>query len=384
MTTIMVTLIFAADRNIVEIKVYASCRLAVGCVLLFAAILLAMGGALTPSAARAELPATEDQPNDDHVESTFIFTEENDSLANTDKNYTNGIRFQWISGDISRYAKNNQLPRAMLSVLKFLPYFNQPGMQHNLGVTVGQIIYTPRDIHTSRYLPDQRPYAGWSFVSLALHAKTAYRLDTLEGTLGIVGPSSLAGTFQNTTHEIMGIKTAEGWEHQLHDEPTLQLSWNRTLRSYRHDFNNRLAFDILPHFGATGGNALILANAGFEMRFGYNLPWDFGTSLIRPGGGVSAPVAQDDANQEKSPLWGAHLFVGADGRGVARNMFLDGNTWGESHSVTKNILVGDVMAGVALSMGSIKLTYTQVLRSQEFTDQQSAQLFGSLGLSVTF
>jgi hypothetical protein len=30
-------------------------------------------------------------------------------------------------------------------------------------------------------------------------------------------------------------------------------------------------------------------------------------------------------------------------------MFLDGKSWVESHSVTKNILFGDVMAGVALS-----------------------------------
>jgi len=353
-------------------------------ILLAVRLCLALGLAAAPRTALAEQAGAEGPAEEVPVASTFIFTEENDSIAGSDSNYTNGIRFQWVSGDISLYARSHRLPLTLQSLLKYLPYLDQPGMQHNLGLSVGQLIYTPRSTHTSVYQPHQRPYAGWSYFSLALHAKTTYELDTLEATVGIVGPSSLAEGAQNTAHQLMDIKKAEGWRHQLQDEPTLQLSWNRTYRFYRHDFASHMAFDLLPHVGATAGNALILANAGFEMRFGYNLPWDFGTSLIRPGGGVSAPAAQDAPRSEDGPLWGAHLFVGADGRAIARNMFLDGNTWRESHSVPKNNFVGDVMGGIGIQLGKVKLTYTHVLRSKEFVYQKAAQSFGSVGLSVTF
>jgi hypothetical protein len=355
------------------------------CARFFTALTLALGLAFTPQTTQAEQAVSQEPARNAHVESTVTITEENDLFTGTDNNYTNGTKVQWISGDISLYTKDHQLSKALQLFLRGLPMFlDQPGMEYNLGVTVGQVIFTPRDTHTAVYLPTQRPYAGWSYLSLALYAKTAYQLDIIETSFGIVGPSSLGGEAQNLTHRIWGTKEAQGWKHQLQDEPTLQLAWNRTLRTYRHDFDSHMAFDLLPHFGATVGNAMILANAGFEMRFGYNLPWDFGTSLIRPGSGVNAPAPQDSRRPGKDFLWGAHVFVGADGRAVARNLFLDGNTWRDSHSVTKNVLVGDVMAGVGVMLGRVKLTYTHVLRSREYVSQKSAQTFGSLGLSMTF
>lgn len=327
----------------------------------------------------AEAPAATD-----HVESTLTLTEENDILANTDSNYTNGTRLQWISGDISRYAADHRLPLVARGLARLLPFLDRPDTEYNLGVSLGQLIYTPNSLHTPVYLPRQRPYAGWSYLSLALFAKTAYHLDTFEATLGMVGPSSLAGETQNAVHRLFGIREVRGWKHQIGDEPTAQIAWNHTMRAYRRDFDSGMAFDVLPHLGATAGNSLVLANVGLEMRVGYNLPWDFGTSLIRPGGGVSAPAPQDAQRPGKDHVWGAHLFVGVDGRAVARSIFLDGNTFAPSHSVPKNVFVGDVLAGVGLQMGRVKLTYSQVLRSQEFVYQKAPQAFGSLSLSVAF
>ena len=346
------------------------------------ALVLALVLPAPPAFADEALP---NEPVEDvRVASTLTITEENDLFSGTDANYTNGTKINWISGDISLYAKDHFLPRFLVRTLKVLPFLDQPDMQYNVALALGQTIYTPRDIHTPFYLPHERPYAGWSYFSLALHAKTPYRLDTFETSLGVVGPASLAGDFQDTAHDILGIRRAEGWRHQIQDEVTLQLSWQRTLRAFRQDFGHQMAFDFLPHFGATAGNALTYANAGFEIRFGYKLPWDFGTSVIRPGSGVSAPAAQGDPRLGKDPAPGLHVFVGADGRAVARNIFLDGNTWQDSHSITKKPFVADLSAGVGILLGRFKITYTHVLRTEEFFRQKSPQLFGSLGLSVTF
>ena len=316
--------------------------------------------------------------------STLILTEENDFFAGTDEHYTNGIKLAWVSGDLLRYAEDDRLPAFVLPYLRALPFVNEPGRQYNVALALGQNMYTPHNTATSVYQPQDRPYAGWTYMSLALHAKTPTQLDTFETTLGVVGPSARAGETQNNYHVLMGFKKANGWNNQIHDEPGLMLSWQRTLRAARKDLGSDVAWDLLPRFGATVGNVLTQADAGFETRLGYNLPWDFGTSLISPGGGVSAPADGSDPRLRKEPAFGVHIFAGAEGRAVARNIFLDGNTWETSPSVTKKNFVGDLSAGIGLVMGNTKLTYTHVYRTEEFDGQNGPQMFGSISLSVTF
>jgi hypothetical protein len=316
--------------------------------------------------------------------STLILIEENDFFGGTDEHYTNGIKLSWVSGDLLRYAEDERLPEFVLPYLRALPFVNEPGRQYNVALSAGQNMYTPRDTSTEAYQPGDRPYAGWTYVSLALHAKTPRQLDSFETTLGIVGPSARAGETQNDYHTLMGFKRAKGWQHQIHDEPGLLLSWQRTMRAARVDIGRDVAWDLLPRFGATVGNVLTQASAGVETRLGLNLPWDFGTSLISPGGGVSAPADPEDPRLRRETTYGLHLFAGAEGRAVARNIFLDGNTWENSPSVTKKPFVADLSAGIGLVLGATKLTYTHVYRTEEFDGQNGPQMFGSVSLSVTF
>ena len=316
---------------------------------------------------------------------TLILTEENDFFAGTDEHYTNGIKLTWISADLKKYAEDERLPAFAVAYLQRLPFVNEPGQQYNVALSAGQNMYTPANTATEAPQPGDRPYAGWTYISLALHAKTPTRLDSFETSLGIVGPSARAGETQNNYHTLMGFDRAEGWRHQIHDEPGLMLSWQRTLRLTRMDLGRDVSFDVLPHAGVTVGNVLTHAAAGFETRIGYRLPWDFGTSLIQPGGGVSAPADPDDTRlRHDATFFGLHFFAGAEGRAVGRNIFLDGNTWENSPHVSKKPLVADLMAGVGLVLGKVKLTYTHVYRTEEFDGQDGPQKFGSVSLSMTF
>jgi len=333
--------------------------------------------AANPAANPAESPAA-------RTASTLILTEENDFFAGTDEQYTNGMKLTWISGDLKKYAEDERLPDVVLPYLRALPFVNEPGQQYNVALSLGQNMYVPRNTQTEAPQPDDRPYAGWTYVSLALHAKTPNQLDSFETSLGIIGPSAKAGETQNNYHTLMGFKRVEGWRNQIHDEPGLMLSWQRTLRAKRVDLGRDVAWDVLPHARVTVGNVQTHAAAGFETRVGYRLPWDFGTSLIQPGGGVSAPADPDDPRLRRDTSFGLHLFAGAEGRAVARNVFLDGNTWEHSPHVSKKLLVADLMAGVGLVLGKAKLTYTHVYRTEEFGGQKGPQMFGSVSLSVTF
>lgn len=343
---------------------------------LFAALFLVLAVVQPSPGAEAQQPA--------RTSSTLILTEENDFFAGTDNHYTNGIKLSWVSGDLKKYAEDDRLPGFILPYLGILPFVNEPGQQYNVALSLGQNMYVPRDTLSGAPQPDDRPFAGWSYVSLALHAKTATQLDTFETSIGVVGPSAMAEETQNNYHALMGFERVRGWSRQLHDEPGVMLSWQRTLRAARVDLGGDVAWDALTHFRTTVGNVQTHAAGGFETRIGYRLPWDFGTSLIQPGGGVSAPADEADPRLRQDTSFGVHLFAGAEGRAVARNIFLDGNTWERSPHVPKKPFVADLMGGVGLVLGRAKLTYTHVYRTEEFDGQKGAQLFGSVSLSVTF
>ncbi|MBK6705755.1 MAG: DUF2219 family protein [Caulobacteraceae bacterium] len=76
------------------------------------------------------------------------------------------------------------------------------------------------------------------------------------------------------------------------------------------------------------------------------------------------------------------VFAGVEGRAVARNLFLDGNTFEDSASVERNPYVADFQTGFAVSAGSWRLAYTYVWRTEELETQPTRQDFGALAISV--
>ncbi|MGM0538300.1 MAG: lipid A-modifier LpxR family protein, partial [Thermodesulfobacteriota bacterium] len=135
--------------------------------------------------------------------------------------------------------------------------------------------------------------------------------------------------------------------------------------------------------GLTAGNVLTAANAGTEVRFGYRLPQDFGSDVIRPGSGVSVP---EPSGPQTEPWgrFGLHIFAAAQIQAVAHNIFLDGNTWKDSHSVEKHPIVADISLGLAFTYERLKVTYRHLLRTKEFTRQDEPQVIGSLTLTLAF
>ena len=141
-------------------------------------------------------------------------------------------------------------------------------------------------------------------------------------------------------------------------------------------------FDAITHYGFSLGNVKTYLNAGFEMRLGTFLPDDFGTSPIRPASDSNAPLPLNAARRLSGG--GIHTFVAVDARAVAHNIFLDGNTFSDSHSVAKEYFVGDVSAGIAYQWAGGKITYAQYWRSKEFRQQKDGQSFGSITFSLEY
>ena len=199
----------------------------------------------------------------------------------------------------------------------------------------------------------------------------------------MIGSASLAETTQKFVHDIRDLPEPQGWGHQLENEPGFVIYYERKWRAFRAGLIQQVEYDLITHLGAAVGNVTNYAAAGAEFRLGWNLPLDFGTSLIRPGGDANAPSAQID-RAGASRGFGIYGFVALGGRVVGRNIFLDGNTFADSHSVDKKRIVDDLVLGASIVFRAVRLSYAQVFRSAEFDERHRRHNFGSVSLSVSF
>ena len=314
--------------------------------------------------------------------SAFTLVTENDKyFAGTDRHYTNGLKLSFLGT-----TRLNDSPDFIQRVTKLIPTLAKDADRqlYKAGVSLGQNIYTPVDTSVAALLRDDRPYAGWLYASLDLQAKSTdgKMLRVVELALGIVGPSALGRQTQNGFHDIIQVPRAEGWHNQLRDEPGLQVSWERRHRLLRFDLGTpRFSTDFIGRYGLTLGNVRTHAAGGGAARIGYNLPADFGADLIRPSGGDESPAH----------TFSAYVFGSGEASAVARNIFLDGNTWKDSHSVDKRDLVFDFSVGLVMrfpvrlgKVEGLQLAYTQNYRTKEFHGQLKRDVFGSIALSVLF
>jgi lipid A 3-O-deacylase len=189
---------------------------------------------------------------------------------------------------------------------------------------------------------------------------------------------------QRLVHEARDIPTPRGWDNQLDNELGIALAFERMWRFRDRQDVSTWDWDLLPYLGATVGNVAVNARAGAELRFGYNLPNNFGTAAIDFAVTTPTPLEAPSRRKRWYQPAGAHLFIRAEGRAVARDIFLDGNTFSDSHSIDKEPLVGDLAAGISVNWKNTALTYSYVIRSKEFKGQAEEQVFGSLMLTWTF
>ncbi len=299
---------------------------------------------------------------------------ENDLFYNTDRQYTHGTKISWVSPDMDEYRDNPLIER--------LPLVNQPGYQRSVSFALGQSIYTPEEIERSDLIRDDRPYAGITYLAIGFHGRDNRQMDTLEFDVGILGRHSYAEDIQEAVHDRIDSINPQGWEHQLRDEPILNAFLERKWRFFRKQYNRGLGSDVIPYIGGGVGNAFIGANAGGELRFGWNLPDDFGTYVIRPGSESNVPAG--GIAQQPLRRTGVHLFLAATGTAVAHNILLDGNTFRNSHSVDKKHFVACFVGGIGIIAGRFKITYAHVYQTKEFKTQEKDQQYGAISVSYTF
>lgn len=290
-----------------------------------------------PSSAQVEAP------------SRITLTWENDLLAGTDRHYTNGLRVE-LSGRLD--------PRALPAWLA--------GDEAAWGLAVGQRVYTPERLDVAEPVTDDRPYAGWSYLALAVTRRVAALgwEDRIELTIGVVGPSSGAAATHALAHDLFRSESPRGWRHQLRDEPAITLGYRASLRLASGEIGG-LAWDVTPMFGVSLGNVATFATLGAAARVGLGVP-------THSGEGRSLRV---------------YVTASVEARLVGFDVFLDGSLLrGDGHRLDKERVVADVSVGLVVVAihDRVSLSYVHTLRTPEFEGQVGGDQFGSVSLAISW
>lgn len=299
---------------------------------------------------------------------------ENDYFASsTDKDYTNGIRFSYV--DVG-----NQQPFYVDWLDRLSPNFEKNATTTSY-FSFGQNLYTPQDIKATEMNKNDRPYAAFTYISGGLATATGNHIDSAEITLGWVGPSALGKPVQTEFHKLINADQPMGWQHQLRDEPGIILSLERQYPGLVSlDFTAQKQLRFTPHIGVSLGNIYTHAGAGFTLSLTpSNAKWQDQPVRVRPAIPGSGIFLTDENN------WSWMAFIGAEARLVGRNIFLDGNTFKNSHSVDKRPLVFDATAGLTFNYKTWRIGYSINWRSKEFSSPLAKdQVFGAVSIGHRF
>lgn len=300
---------------------------------------------------------------------TLSIKAENDIVSSgSDGHYSNGLEVIWgFEPDPDHWTRR---------VADFLPGWSGSVID-NVAYRFGHQIYTPEEIEKNELIEDDRPYAGLMFAGLSLFSgfqhegwRTAKELHL---DAGLVGPAAGGKRLQRAVHKLTGSDEPNGWEHQLENEPFVNLAYQH--RWWIQERMGGLELEYGPGLGFSLGNLYSYTSADLGMRLGRNLQRSFsipsvtpaqsGSQFFRPGSG-----------------FGWYGFANLEGRYMAHNMLLDGNTFEDSHSVDRRQWVGDAQVGVALTWSRWQLAFASIWRTREFESQQEHDQFGSITLST--
>jgi hypothetical protein len=337
-----------------------------------------VGQTATPAASPAAKPAPELNVPPDFPQGQWLLSFENDWFYGTDRDLTNDLALYYITPN---YTKWEQVP----GIPNFLGHFvDWASMIHDPMATVSgafyaqQNIYTPSNISLAPPNPYDHPYAGWVAMGIDAVRQTGYRRTVFEITPGWVGPESGAQQLQTSWHNTIGVTSPKGWYYQIKNEPILQLTYRQdwrpaALTNLNEKGSELLGYDVIGHGTITVGNGWDYIAAGVMGRVGYHLPLDYGPARPRLGEIATMPYQPGGTTPTKAG-WGwdgltVYACLGFEGRAIAHDITLDGNTFANSASVVNEPLVWEAYGGPVVQYGNLYAAFLTVFETETFRSQ---------------
>ncbi|MEM9372223.1 MAG: lipid A deacylase LpxR family protein [Planctomycetota bacterium] len=244
------------------------------------------------------------------------------------------------------------------------------------GLSLEQHIYTSEFITQVDPPEEDHPYGGWLSLNFAFQRADATRHDHFELGVGVIGEWSGGRWVQDLIHDnIPDQDDPAGWGTQLANELAINAVYQRTWRTEKGSLGG-VEFDMLPAARADLGNVFIRARGQATLRLGMHLPDNFGPASLL---GFKDHTASAFADPEHD--WSIYGYVTVSADAVARNIFLDGNTFATSRSTEREDFVARGTFGVVARYKNLEVGWSQTFETETFESQPDGQSYGSFAVN---
>jgi hypothetical protein len=308
----------------------------------------------------------------------LTLTLENDTFTGSDNNYTNGLGIGWSTDEVGTYDEESFV-RRWSDFWSFLPFVRDEGFRTYASWTVGHEMHTPGDITDPDPPKTDQPYAGVFYIDSVLAARSREWEHRWSLRLGLVGPASQAEDIQTWVHGVIDADEPQGWDHQLPNEPIVNVGYDVAYKLVERDLPAAAQFRLVPVGGAAIGNYFTGASLGLYGEVGWNLVDAFGISSLRGGFDTATTVGVGPVED-----WSLACFASVGAFGIAHYLPLDGTVFDDSRSVDTEPLVGMASGGLTLRRGRFVLGLAKTYTTDAFETQAESAEFGTLSLSWFF
>jgi lipid A 3-O-deacylase len=272
---------------------------------------------------------------------------DNDILNYTDRFYTNGIKFDFISPALQQFP----LSRLMI------PYWRNGTNYY--GVSLVQNMYTPSTTKVDGILFGDRPYASYLYFGTFKITNDPIRKfrQTSELDLGVIGPYSFGEYIQKSFHNEVPTNTVPlGWEYQIKND--LVLNYNYSVEKGIYSREN---FDFTINGTGSLGSLYTNISGGFLMRTGIQNPYFFNL------GQAKRRINKEYGLKNTQVIF----FITSRGKLVGYDATLQGGLFNrssvyniDSQDISRFIYQGS--AGLTFIYGGFRIDIEQFLLSPEF------------------
>ncbi len=312
------------------------------------------------------------------------FQYENDTLESNDYYYTSGLRFNWVSPDLSGCEESGTLHAFLARMAGLCTFANGEGVRKTTFASLGQNIYTPWNTWTRVLIPGDRPFCGWLYAGAGFATSTEKWMNIVELDVGVTGDWSQARQMQKLIHSFHLDKKHPAWKYQIGNEVQANLAFERRQRVVKFGDSTGAAADLFASAGGSVGTLFIHERVGATARLGWNLPSDFSGRPIQAAGDCYVPASSDDPRLRDSHRWSLVFFCDYGLKAVQRDGTIDGNYSRDSVRVGKIPFVQDFSVGLCAIAGNWTIAAAQVERSPEIKNQiEGWQTFHSFTIAYT-
>ncbi|RZM10461.1 MAG: lipid A deacylase LpxR family protein [Pedobacter sp.] len=289
----------------------------------------------------------------------FGFRSDNDSYLaqGSDMYYTNGLFIHFRHATKQENLKEN-LEKKIFEI------------------SLGQKIYNPRSGYSPNPDRQDRPFAGYLYAGAALSWYSRKEgILKMAVELGTTGPNSLAQAGQELLHNTIGFYELAGWEYQIKNEASINLSAQYTKLISRAEDNT---VDVSFEGYANAGTTFNAAGAGFLFRIGR-------INQLFNSGATNSVISNQQKTKSLMPRE-LFFYTRPQLNYIIYDATAQGSMFNNDSPVTYGIqpIVFEQKLGLNYSSPRFTFDFGVYLRTKEVRSKAPGHQFGSISLYYRF